>query len=66
MVGQTKLEAFVHCLPQESLHSDFNWENDTRTFQDLEIFLKNKNHIYLYVYSISICEVWFVIDASQG
>lgn len=55
--GRTKSEEFVQCLPQESLPSDFNLEEDARMFQDIEIFLKNKSHIYFYVYSMSICEI---------
>jgi len=57
--GWTKSEAFVLCLPQESLHSDFSLE-DTRIFQDMETPLKNKSHIYFYVYSTSICEISFI------
>lgn len=66
--GRTKSEAFVQCLPQESLPSDFNLEEDARMFQDIEIFLKNKSHIYFYVYSMSICEIKWpcVINALQG
>lgn len=57
--GWTKSEALVQGLPQESLHSDFSLEEDSRIFQGMETLLKNKNHIYFYVYSISTCETSF-------
>lgn len=57
MVGQTKSEAFILCLPQKSLHSDFSLEEDTRIFQNMETPVFNKSHIYFYVYSTSICEI---------
>lgn len=68
--GSTKSEAFVHCLSRELLPSDFKFEEDTRLFQDIGMFLRNKNHIYAYIYFPSVCEVRFiwsrVIDALQG